>query len=128
MIGFVLVVALLFWIAKSILKVLSLVAPVLLVAAVIINHKVVIGYGRWLLDSIKRNPVFGIIAVLFTILGFPIVSMFLLLRALASKGMARAVSQKGEFIKYEEVNEDFLDISDIKKHKKKLDNDYNDVF
>ena len=34
---------------------------------------------------------------------------------------------KGEYIAYEEVDEDFLDLSDVTEQRKKLDNDYNDV-
>lgn len=129
LIGFVLVIAALFWVAKSILKILAMAAPVIFLAAIIINYKVVLGYGKWLLDAFKRNPIFGAIAALFTFIGFPLVSVFLLIRAVTSKGLQNAFNEKkGEFIKYEEVEEDFLDISKVKEQKKKLDNDYNDVF
>ena len=129
LIGVVLIIGVLFWVAKSILKLLAIAAPVILLAAVIINYRVVLGYGKWLLEAFKRNPLFGALAALFTFIGFPLVSVFLLIRAVTSKGLQNSFSQKkGEFIKYEEVQEDFLDISELKEHKKKIDNDYNDVF
>lgn len=129
LVGFVLVIATLFWVAKSILKLLAMAAPVIFIAALVINYKVVLGYGKWLLEAFKRNPLFGAIATLFTIIGFPLVSLFLLIRAITSKGLQNSFNtKKGEFIKYEEVKEDFLDISDIEHQKKKLDNDYNDIF
>ena len=125
---FVSIIMIIFWIAKGLLKILSFVAPFLLIAAIIVNHRVVLGYGKWIVGSVKRNPLFGIIAIVFTVIGFPIVAAFLLIRALSSKGVDPTFEfRKGEYIQYEEVNDDFLDLSELKEHKKKLDNDYNDV-
>jgi hypothetical protein len=126
LIGLVVVMASIFWIAKSVFKLLSFIAPVILLAAIIVNYRVVLGYGRWLLDSLKRNPFFGIVAILFTFFAFPLVSIFLLIRALSSKGVIS--KERRSFDKYEEVDDDFMDLSDLKKQKTKLDNDYNDVF
>lgn len=124
--GFILFI--LFWIAKSIFKILSLVAPILFFAALIINYRVVIGYGKWIGSMLKTNPLVGVLSVILTIVGFPVVSMYLLLKAISSRDAKETYSyKKGEYIEYEEVNEDFLDISEITEHKKKLDNDYNDV-
>ncbi len=125
---FALVVLVLIWVAKSIFKILSFIAPVLLIATLFINYRVIVGYGRWLAGLLKRNPLFGILAVIFSIIGFPVVAAFLLIRALSSRGVgAERVRKKGEYIRYEEVNDDFLDLSDLNEHKKKMDNDYNDV-
>ena len=38
----------LFFVAKSIFTILSWVAPIMLIATLIIDHKVVLGYGKWL--------------------------------------------------------------------------------
>lgn len=125
---FVSIILIIFWIAKGLLQILSIVAPFLLIAALIVNYRVVLGYGKWIVGSVKRNPIFGILAIIFTIIGFPIVAAFLLIRALSTKGEDQDYEfRKGEYIGYEEVNDDFLDLSDLKEHKKKLDNDYNDV-
>ena len=86
------------------------------------------GYGKWLLDLLKINPLFGLLAAIFTVIGFPLVAFFLLIRAISTKDTSnRRDLRKGEYIRYEEVNEDFLDISELQEHKKKIDNDYNDV-
>jgi len=127
LVGFVFVVAMLFWVAKSILKILSLVAPVVFIAALVINYRVVIGYGKWLLASLKRNPIFGIVAIIFTVIGFPVVSIFLLLRALATRGVTNPLKDTA-FTPYEEVKEDFLDLSEVKEYEKKVDNNFKDVF
>lgn len=128
LIGFAIVVIGLFWVTKVIFKILLALAPFLLIAALFINYRVVLGYIKWLMGSVKRNPVFGIFAILFTIVGFPLVTGFLFFRALATRGVSSTMNPaKGEFIKYENVKEDFLDLSELNEHKKKMDNDYNDI-
>ena len=127
LVGFAFLVVLLFWVAKSVLKLLSFVAPVVFIAALVINYRVVLGYGKWLIGSLMRNPIFGIVAILFSIVGFPVVSIFLLLRALATRGVSNPMKDTA-FTPYEEVQDDFLDLSEIKEYEKKVDNKYNDVF
>ena len=127
LVGFAFLVVLLFWVAKSVLKLLSFVAPVVFIAALVINYRVVLGYGKWLIGSLMRNPIFGIVAILFSIVGFPVVSIFLLLRALATRGVSNPMKDTA-FTPYEEVQDDFLDLSEIKEYEKKVDNNYNDVF
>ncbi len=121
----------LFWLAKGVFTLLSWVFPAFLIGALIINYRVVLGYVKWLFSSLKRNPVFGIIAIVLSVVGIPFVSVFLFMRALASRGMDQAAASPtkiGNYIPYEEVEEDFLDLSEIEAHKKSIDNEYNDVF
>jgi len=125
LVGIVVVIGLLFWVAKKVLSILAWASPAILVVALIINYRVVLGYGRWLIDTLKRNPLFGIIAILFTCFGFPLVSIFLLFRALASKGIG--TEKKGGFSEYEEVDEDFLDISEIKEYEKRVQDGFEDL-
>ena len=95
------------------------------------NYRVVLGYIKWLFSSLKRNPVFGIVAIVLSVVGIPFVSVFLFLRALASRGIDKGVesmTKEGDYIPYQEVEEDFLDLSQIEAHKKSIDNEYSDVF
>ncbi len=128
LIGLVLIMFALLWVAKGIFQILSLAAPVLFIAALLIDYKVVARYGKWLMTTFKHNPIFGILAGVLSFIGFPVVALILLIRALSSRGLTNTANlKKGEYIEYEEVNEDFLDISEITEHNKKMDNDYNDV-
>ena len=128
LLGLAMIIVVLFWIAKGVLRLLSLAAPLLFIATLIINYRVVLGYGKWLLDLLKRNVLFGLLAVVFSVIGFPLVTLFLFVRALSSKDKSdRLDLKKGEYIRYEEVNEDFLDISELQERNKKIDNDYNDI-
>jgi len=120
----------LFWIAKGIFTLLSWMFPVFLVGALILNYRVVLGYVKWLFSSLKRNPVFGIIALVLSVIGIPFVSVFLFLRALSSRGMEQAqgsTPKPGDYIPYEEIDEDFLDLSEIEAHKQSMDNEYTDI-
>ncbi len=125
LIGIVIVIGLLFWVAKKVLSLLAWAAPVFLLVALIVNYRVVLGYGRWLIDTLKSNLVFGLVATLFTIMGFPLVAIYLLLRALASKGIGSG--KKESFSEYEEVDEDFLDISEIKEYEKRVQDGFEDL-
>lgn len=119
----------LFTLAKVVFKLLYYVAPVLFIGAILINYKVVLGYGKWLVSTFKRSVPFGIIAVVLTFIGAPFVSLFLFLRALASRGYGVPGIKQVGYSDYEVVDdEDFLDLSDIKDQKKKLDKDYGDMF
>lgn len=125
LVGIVIVIGLLFWVAKKILGLLAWAAPFVLIAALIINYRVVLGYGRWLIDTLKSNLIFGLVAVLFTFIGFPLVAIFLLIRAMASKGIG--TEKKESFSEYEEVDEDFLDISEIKEYEKRVQDGFEDL-
>ncbi|MFT4566065.1 MAG: Na+-transporting methylmalonyl-CoA/oxaloacetate decarboxylase gamma subunit [Saprospiraceae bacterium] len=121
----------LFWLAKGIFTLLSWAFPAFLVGALIINYRVVLGYVKWLFSSLKRNPVFGIIAIVLSVIGIPFVSVFLFMRALATRGMdqsSTSLTKIGNYIPYEEVEDDFLDLSEIEAQKKSIDNEYSDIF
>ena len=117
----------LLWIAKGLFKILSFLTPVFFIGALILNYKVVWGYFKWLGASVKRNPAFGIAAIILSILGSSFVAAFLFFRALSSKGLTEKKAI-GEYVKYETVEDDFLDLSDVKEKGKKIKEDYNDVF
>ena len=120
-----------FWFIKNIIfKILYLIAPALFVIALVLNYKVVLGYGIWLWNSLKNNPLFGLAAIALTILAYPFVGAYLALRAyqLRGKGFQKKPKKDGEYIKYTEVeSEDFLDISKEKQKKSDLAEEYGDL-
>jgi len=141
----------LYFVAKSVFWVLSWLAPVFLILTLIIDYKVVINYGKWILKMLKSNILMGIGAVLLTVFGFPVVSGFLFGKALLSKKIKETLGQfeekanpnpKDEFVAYEEIKEDVvmedpLDLNvdppkverpEVIIKKKSSDNDYEDLF
>ena len=72
----------LFWIAQGIFTILSYAAPVLFIIALIVNYRVVTGYGEWLWNTLKREPLMGIIYTALSFFGFPILAAYLLFKAI----------------------------------------------
>ena len=98
----------LFFVLKGVFWVLSWIAPVLLIAAFIIDKSVVINYVKWLGKTLKENPLLGIAAILFTILGYMVVFPYLFAKALFKKKIKDVQQQyekqqQGELVDFEEV-------------------------
>ncbi len=102
----------LYFIAKSIFWILSIIGPILLIATAIIDYKVLTGYLGWIGSLFKRNPLYGVGMSLFTIVGYPVVAAFLFVKALVKRKVNQYQEQitnerEGEYVEYEEVEEDF---------------------
>ena len=131
--GFVL----LFFLAKGIFTILSFVAPVLLVLALIIDYTVFLDFGKFIIKLFKNNLLIGILAVLLTVIGFPIVAGYLFFKSLLKRKIGKMMDQhqqgpKELYSDYEVVEEeveDFLELPEIEKPSKdKEDNEYENLF
>ncbi|MEZ5039102.1 MAG: hypothetical protein R2828_04395 [Saprospiraceae bacterium] len=131
----------LFYIARFIFRLLWLVAPILLVAAIIVDYKTVLGYVKWIGSLLQKNPMAGVVAILLSALGFPLVSGFLLMKGLFKKKVkeatqAREAAIRGEFVEYEEiVDDDALELPPLevkkvqqKQRPSKSDSEYDQFF
>lgn len=117
----------LYYIAKGVFWVLTWVSPVLLIATLVIDHRVVLDYLKMLWNMIIRNPIMGILSAALSILGFPVVMLFLFGRAwfgyyLRKKQREQAdffqqfreqQQQEEEFVSYEEIIDNRLDESEF---------------
>ncbi|MEO1262083.1 MAG: hypothetical protein AAFZ15_24980 [Bacteroidota bacterium] len=127
-----------FFILQGVMFVLRWVAPALLVAALIIDHKVVLDYGKWLMKTLKSNPLFGIGAILFTVLGYMLVFPYLFAKALFKRKMRDVRKgfenqRQGELIDYEEISSEprkneTLELPRLEEMEKKQRNDYDNMF
>lgn len=128
-----------FYIARFIFRLLWLVAPLLLIAALIVDHKTVINYAKWVVGLFKKNPVSGVVVTLLSALGFPLVSGFLLMKGLFKKKVQEVQKQRenaiqGEFVEYEEIVDDEslelppLEIKKAKPTSNKGNNEYDHLF
>src|SRR5688572_28413593 len=134
----VLILVALFFISKGIFKLLALAAPVLIIGALIINYRTVINYFKFVLSLVQRSPLAGILVILLSIVGFPILSGVLFAKALFDRRIRRLhqaheLQRRGEYVEFEEVaprNErNELDLPPLEKHEqKKADNRYEDLF
>lgn len=123
------IMMMLYWVAKGIFTILSATFPFVLIATAFVNHRVVLDYLSWIRGLLKSNTVLGILAVIFTIIAHPLVAGYLLYKAIRtrkSKG-ANKPRVSGEYIEYEEVADDFLDLSDVKNKEREIRNKYEDL-
>jgi len=142
-IGFVFLVMLfvgLFFLAKGIFTLLAWISPVLIVGALLINYRTIINYFRFMLSLLQRNPLSGIVAIILSVIGFPILSGVLFGKAILDRKVKKLVQahqarEQAEFVDYEEVipqkKETTLDLPPLEKEApapKPKDNRYEDLF
>lgn len=138
-IALVLFFVLLYFIAKGVFTILSWVAPVLLLATLVIDYKVVIDYFKFIGKLLKDNILLGLVALVLTVIGFPVVSGFLFFKALTRRTIKSKMEEvqkrrEGEFVEYEEIedSEDFLNLPEAEPVKStrsnKGSNEYEDLF
>ncbi len=115
----------------------------LLIIALFLNYSVVTDFFGGLIQGIKEDTGKGLLKAGAVAIGYPFVFAYLALkawtkRALGSKRPSVRETKdgkKGDYIKYEEVQEeeDFLDLEDLDKVKEKVkqthsNNEYDDLF
>lgn len=125
----------LYFLARFIFRILYFLSPLLLIATLIIDHKVVVNFGKWVVNLFRQNVVLGIGATLLSIFGFPIVTTFLFGKALLNRRIKQAEAEherqtKGEMIDYEELDSEPLDLRQLEKETRtrEEDNEYEDLF
>ncbi len=132
---------LLFYLAKGVFTILAWVAPVLILLTLIINHKVIVNYGKWIFNQYRnQNWPVALGATALTVLAFPFVSLFLFGKAMIMKKITEAFPEgvgqpahsrkEDNFVDYEEIVEDPLELPDLPKETQdKIDNnDYENLF
>ena len=131
--------AALFFLAKGIFWLFSYIAPVFLIATLILDYKVVVGFFQFLWKLLKEKTVFGIAAVILTFFGYPFVSAYLFFKALSSRTIKnvhkKMEQEQNTYAEYEEVvDEDttFLELPPLQTQKRDSNrpasNEYEDMF
>src|SRR5688572_14674470 len=134
----VLVFVALFFVAKGVFTVLAWIAPVLIILALLINYRTVLNYLKFMLGLLQRNPVGGIIGILLSFFGFPILAGVLFGKSILDRKVkklkeAYQAEKDGEFVEFEEIikseRETKLDLPPLEKQAPvKKDNQYEDLF
>ena len=91
---------------KGIFAILSFIAIPLFILAIFLNFRVVPEYLTWLLGNFKKDPVKGLLYTAGSIIGYPLVAAYLAFRAYSTRNKKYAPGERGEYVKYEEVEED----------------------
>ncbi|MFK7809508.1 MAG: hypothetical protein AB8F74_17020 [Saprospiraceae bacterium] len=101
----------LYYLATGIFQILSFLTPVMLIAALVIDHRVVVNYGKWLVNTLRTNFLLGLGAILLMVFGYPIIAGYLLMKAFLSKKLQGVQSDFEEksrkrYADFEEVETD----------------------
>jgi len=125
----------LFFIARGIFFVLSYLAPVLLLGTVLLDYRTLTGFGKWLWGLLQRNPLLGVLAVLLTVVGFPVVCAVLFGKAYLNRKVRKMEEEmeaaRGEYIEFEEVEEEEdirIQLPPKPEPKPRPDDDYERLF
>lgn len=125
----------LFWFMQFLFKLLWLVFPVILIATAIVDYKVILNYFSWVGRLFRSNWLGGLLVGGLTVVGAPMVALFLLGKALLKKKVNNIHDEvkrreEGEFVNYEEVESDTLELPQIEmpKQKEGRGNGYDEMF
>lgn len=119
----------LFYVLKGFWVFASFFAWGFLLVAAIVNYKVVLEYARGIFDLLKRNPLYGIGAIGFSVLLYPLVFFILMMRALGGNvlknsgfsipGMPQNVEEES-YSEYEEIVDEELELRELETKKREF--------
>lgn len=127
----------LYYLVTGFFTLLSFITPGLLIGAAILNWRVFPDYASWIWKQLQSNILFGILAVLFTVVALPVVSGFLFFRAYFRYQRGKVSPQfeqrnDDDFIDFEEVEEmpsERLELPEIRETRQERGNsDYEQLF
>lgn len=127
----------LYYISKAIFSLLYFVSPILFIATLIIDHKVVLNFGKWLINLTKKNAVLGVGAIVIALLAYPLTAMFLFSKAMFKRKVKQVQKDyetrtEGELVEFEEIESKpaKLELPELEKktEQKSKDNDYEQLF
>jgi hypothetical protein len=128
----------LFYFVKILFNILWFLLPVIVIATAIIDYKVILSYFGWIGKLFKSNALAGLAMSAITIIGAPVVALFLLGKALLRKKIKDVqteaeVRQNGEFVEYEELDSETMDLPPLEPPLRadpppKKDTGYEDMF
>lgn len=129
----------LWFVFKSVLSILTWIAPILLIITLIINRSVVFDYVKGIGNRLQNDTIMGVAQLAGTFFFFPFVSAYLFGKAMLIRKVGKIkkemeVEKEGEFAEYEELDDDdVLDLKDLdevvqKETPKASNNQYDDLF
>ena len=112
-----------FYVLKGFWAFATLFAWVFLIVAAIANYKVIVDYVKNTFSLLKRNPLYGVGAIAFSVFLYPIVFFILMMRALfgrmaksAGFDLGQQVQREQEtFVEYEVLEEENLELREMEK-------------
>lgn len=98
----------LYFVAVGVFKLLSLVAPVLILLAAIIHYRTLLDFVSYMLGLLRRKPLVGILGILLSVVGFPILSAILFAKSILDRKIRRLEKaylreRQEEYVDFEEI-------------------------
>lgn len=129
----------LFYFLKFLFNLLWILLPVLLIVTAVIDYKVFLSYGKWIVRLFQRNWVAGAVAGFLSVAGAPVVTLFLLGKALFQKKVKEAKTAheeqvQGEYVEFEEMESETLELPQLEPKKQQQqqpstdEDDYEQLF
>jgi len=123
LIGLAFVLVILFFLSTFLFKILYWLSPLLLILTLIFDYKVVIKFGKMLWSLLKRSPILGVLAVVLSVVAFPVVTGGLFVTALMNRKIKKAKKkytgtsepEKNNFSEFELLEEEALDLKEMEK-------------
>ena len=131
-----------FFLFKGIFWILNLVAPVLFIATLIMDYTVVTDFVKFLGKLVKDNPLFGILAIVVSLLAYPFTAGFLFFKMMMRRAIKKVQQPRQEtyasgdpvndvddegYADYEEI--ETLELPEVEVQKPKgRNNDYDQMF
>lgn len=109
-----------FYIAQFVMRLLWYATPLILIALLIIDYRVPLNYLKWLGKITQRSTLGGVALILLSLVGLPLVSLFLLGKALLRRRVKQMENEvreqrEGRLIDYEELESEPLDLDRLKE-------------
>jgi len=116
----------LFMLARFVFTLMYYLSPIMLIAALIIDYRVVLDYFKWVRNTFRRDNISGVLIGIVSIIGFPILSAYFLANALLKKQVKKVKTayerqRDGDLVEYEELETDFP--PRIRKEEKSIKDD-----
>lgn len=116
----------LFMLARFVFTLMYYLSPIMLIAALIIDYRVVLDYLKWVRNTFRRDNISGVLIGIVSIIGFPILSAYFLANALLKKQVKKVKTayerqRNGDLVEYEELETDFP--PRIRKEEKSIKDD-----
>lgn len=125
---------LLFYLTQFIFKLLWIAAPFLFVASLIIDHKVFLGFVKWIGKLLKQRFWMGVGAIALSAICLPVTVLYLFGRSMLNKKVREArkqseIRQQGEYADFEILEDKPLDLPKPEKEpRRQKGNEYDNLF
>jgi Na+-transporting methylmalonyl-CoA/oxaloacetate decarboxylase gamma subunit len=131
----VLFVVAMYYILKGLFYLLYFTAPIMLIALLVIDHKIFVNHFKGVFKKIRQNPAVGILSLILQVVGLPFVLAYLLMKALFVRKLRKVedrirTQREGEFVEFEDVTEvkTNIQLPRLNESEKDKPNQYNSLF